>query len=221
MRSSRFLVMFPLVLCTSAFSSEARTSFNAIPVVIEKNQGQAPSDVRYLTRYGGLEALFTSRGVEFLNSSEGSTRVSLRVVGGAANIEPVGGSPLKSHSNYFIGNDSRQWVTEVENEREVTYPAVYPGIDLVFHGLGGELEHDFRVAPGRDPKTIAFRFEGTAAPALDANGDLKIALGTGTMIVRRPVAYQETGSNRSPVNARFALDLDGTVRFDVGPYGRA
>jgi len=44
----------------------------------------------------------------------------------------------------------------------VEYSAVYPGIDLVYYGDQGQLEYDFRVAPGSDPKQIALSFQGAS-----------------------------------------------------------
>lgn len=221
MSHSRFGVILPLLLFVSPILPQRVPDVHPIPLIIERNQGQAPSDVRYLTHCGDLEAFFTSHGVEFLQSSGNSAKVSWRLVGGMAPVEPVGSQPMPSHSNYFIGGDSSQWVTGIENDGEVTYAGVYPGIDVVFHGSGGNLEHDFRVAPSGDPQRIGFRFEGKTSQSVDANGDLEIGMGSGTMIARKPVAYQDTGSGRSQINAQFALDPDGTVRFAIGPYDRA
>jgi hypothetical protein len=111
-------------------------------LVLERNQGQAPVKVRYLARHGAAGVFFTADGVSFLwpKASDEPAQVEWRLVGAAAGVEPVGRNPLPSRSNYFTGSHPSQWVREVENDAEVVYPRVYPGVDLVFHDAGGDLE---------------------------------------------------------------------------------
>jgi len=58
----------------------------------------------------------------------------------------------------------------------VRYENVYPGIDVVYYGNQGQLEYDFVVRPGADPKSIRFGLEGGGALKLDAQGDLVLVL---------------------------------------------
>ena len=55
---------------------------------------------------------------------------------------------------------------------KVRYESVYPGVDLVYYGTqGGELEYDFVVAPGADPKAIALGIDDAGTcPAPDQLG---------------------------------------------------
>jgi len=55
----------------------------------------------------------------------------------------------------------------------VEYESVYRGVDLVYYGNQGQLEYDFRVAPGADPDQIALSFQGASARILEGDsGDL-------------------------------------------------
>jgi hypothetical protein len=56
-----------------------------------------------------------------------------------------------ANSYYFIGNDPMRWRTRIAHYGRVQYSAVYPGIDLVYYGKGGQLEYDLVVAAGADP----------------------------------------------------------------------
>ena len=38
--------------------------------------------------------------------------------------------------------------------------AVYPGIDVVYYGNQGDLEYDFVLAPGADPRAIRLKVTG-------------------------------------------------------------
>ncbi|MFQ5674234.1 MAG: hypothetical protein ACE5G9_14225 [Nitrospinales bacterium] len=79
-----------------------------------------------------------------------------------ANPSPAvsGVDQLPGKSNYFTGSDPKQWRTNVANYKKVRYEAVYPGIDLVYYGNQRQLEYDFIVAPGADPKAIELAFQG-------------------------------------------------------------
>ena len=47
----------------------------------------------------------------------------------------------------------------------MAYRGVYSGIDLVYHGGRGQLEYDFDVAAGADPKAIGLSFGGVGSMA--------------------------------------------------------
>ena len=84
----------------------------------------------------------------------------MRLIG--ANLEPqvTGLDGLPGKANYFISNDPKKWRTEVSTYAKVQYKNVYPGIDLIYYGNQRQLEYDFIVAPGSDPKTVRLGFEG-------------------------------------------------------------
>jgi len=71
MKSARFLRFMPFCVFALLQWTASGQSVTTLPLVIEKNQGQARADVRYLTSYGPLHALFTRDGVEFTRSGGG------------------------------------------------------------------------------------------------------------------------------------------------------
>src|SRR6266699_7209244 len=89
---------------------------------------------------------------------------------------------LPGKSNYFIGSDPKKWRTDVPTYGKVKYEGVYPGIDLIYYGNQGQLEYDFVVAPGADPKAIALKIETGNSKIenrkskirVDASGDLVV-----------------------------------------------
>jgi hypothetical protein len=102
----------------------------------------------------------------------------------------------------------------------IEYKDLYPGISLSFYGNSQELEHDFRIAPGADPSRIALRIDGARRIDQTGDGGLEVHTANGSLTLRRPVAYQETDTGRTPVDARFLLSGDGSIRFSVGAYDR-
>ena len=94
-------------------------------------------------------------------SGSPATVLRMKLVGGNASAKIAGADELPGKSNYFIGNDPSQWRTNVSNYSKVEYRGVYPGVDLIYYGNQRQLEHDFVVAPGADPKRL-LAFKGAA-----------------------------------------------------------
>ena len=46
-------------------------------------------------------------------------------------VKPEARSELKGKINYFIGSDPDLWQTNIPMFKEIVYPQVYPGVDLV------------------------------------------------------------------------------------------
>ena len=130
--------------------------------------------------------------------------------------EPL--SPLPGRSNYFIGPDPARWRAGIPHFAGLCYRAVYPGIDLLFHGAPAGFEYDFTVAPGADPGAIRVRFRGASRVALEGD-DLVVRGGAAELRHHRPVVYQESAGARRYVTARYRL-RGGAVSFELGPYDR-
>ncbi len=78
----------------------------------------------------------------------------MKLVGANPDAKVTGSEELPGKVNYFIGNDPKKWRTDVPTFAKVSYENVYPGVDLIYYGNQGQLEYDFVLAPGADPKAI-------------------------------------------------------------------
>ncbi|MHB8654557.1 MAG: beta strand repeat-containing protein [Terriglobia bacterium] len=161
----------------------------------------------------------------------------MRLVGANANAVVTGVDELPGKSNYFIGNDPKKWRTNVPTYAKVRYSGVYPGVDLVYYGnQGGQLEYDFVVSPGADPKAIQLAVAAmspsphgnpaTAGPPLqiDAHGDLILHSDSGDIRFQKPVVYQLTSdhgqrtTDSKPIEGRYVLQAGNRVGFEVSNY---
>jgi len=101
---------------------------------------------------------------------------------------------------------------------------VYPGIDLVYYGDQGQLEYDFRVAPGSDPKQIALSFQGASARIdAGASGDLILSTEQGDVRFRAPRIYQPASGNASgnggnAITGGFRQLAGNKIGFAIGDY---
>jgi hypothetical protein len=155
-------------------------------------------------------------------------RMKLRNANPAAKVTGV--DELPGTSNYFIGNDPAKWRTNVPTYAKVKYEGIYPGIDLVYYGNQRQLEYDFIVAPGADPRRIGFDVSGAKRIRLDAQGELVIKvdkqmvrLGEDEVRKRPALPYPPVALFGNPgrvANARGILDAIRR-QFGAGESGGA
>ncbi len=137
---------------------------------------------------------------------------------GSRPAETIEGRRETAHrSHFYIGNDPARWRTDVKGYEAVRMRGLYPGVDLEVHGTGRELEYDFHVAPGADPRAIRVRYDGIERLRVTARGELELTTRFGRTLEAAPVAFQEIGGVRVPVRARYRRVDDVTFAFDVGP----
>ena len=151
--------------------------------------------------------------------------LQMRLVGANSAPQISGVDETSAKSNYYIGNDPSKWRLNVSNFAKVHYAAVYPGVDLVYYGNQRQLEYDFVVAPGADPRVITLGFAqangaNKALPLhISADGDLVAHLSGGDVSFHKPIVYQ-TGQDQTkqPVDCRYTLKADGQAGFELGAY---
>ncbi len=219
-------------------SQPFRASYGSLPLTFEANRGQAPGEVAFLAHGPGYTVATTPGGMLLAlappRTIGSDAPVQSRVVrvhfDGANPAAPVGGvDELPSKSNYLIGSDPAQWRTGVPQYRRVSYSDLYPGIDLVYYGNQRQLEYDFIVGAGADPRQIRLSFAGlsggrTDPPPLrvDQSGRLVLRVDGGEIAFDAPVAYQIVDGERRAVAARFAIAAAGAerarVEFALGHY---
>jgi hypothetical protein len=139
-------------------------------------------------------------------------------VGASPDANVIGLDPLPGKSNYFIGNNSRNWQTEVPHYRQVRYENIYPGIDLIFYGNRQHLEFDFVVFPGADPKAIQIAFEGTEHPSIDSSGVVILRIRSDEIRLRTPVVYQIEDGLKKRVYGHYEITGTNRLSFAVSGY---
>src|SRR3984893_2116106 len=172
------------------------------PITFEENKGQAPARYRFLYHgEGGVTALFSSDGVDLIlpNNTKGGTQISLKILGKRSDAVLRAEGRRVSISNYFLVDDPKRWIRGVPHHSQIIYNEIYPGIDLVFHGHGERLEHDFRVAPGMNAGNIRFSVAGANGITVDSGGNLRISAASRILLFQKPQAYQDTVTGRKSV----------------------
>lgn len=206
--------------------SAAAGALRSVPAWFEPNQGLAGGEVKYYSRGAGYTLSMKESGA-VLALSDGSAAASMRISLVGGNPRPVleAAHPLPGRTDYILGNRPGGWKQAVPHFGEVRYRQAYPGVDVVYYSAGRDLEYDFVVAPGADPKRIRLRFEGAESLRLDESGALVIGLGGREIRQPRPLAYQEArggGQNRrTEVEAGYLLEGGREVLLALGRYDRS
>jgi hypothetical protein len=225
--------------------ADVNSVYGKLPLSFEANRGQTDDRVKFLARAGGYTLFLTSteavlqlrsavsgvrnkepvpakrrsanRGAAIRNAQ--STVLRTKLVGANRNAHASGLDELPGKSNYFIGNDPKRWRTNIPTYAKVKFAAVYPGIDVVYYGTQGrQMEYDFVVAAGADPKTIKLSFAGTEKLKVDGQGDLALRLNGKELRLRKPVVYQEKDGVRQEIAGGYKLASGHEVGFEIGAY---
>ena len=204
----------------SAAIAQGRAALARLPLRFEANQGQFRSDVHYAARAGAMTLLLTDKGPSL--SGGASRPVDITLLHSARNPEIQPLDELSARTNYFVGSRDH-WHTGVRTYAKVKYGGVYPGVDVVYYGNQGQLEYDFVLRPGADPRTIRLRFDGASHLAVTPDGDLVFSAPGGQVMQKRPAIYQQdavTGVRRQ-VSGRYVLLSRNTVGLRLDAYDRA
>lgn len=225
-----------VVLLLASFAGIAAPDRNQVaglvsrlPLRFEENRGQWNSEVLFAARTGvaaGHSSLFlTAHGPVLVTSARKDApprQVEISLVG--ANPKPAIDAldRLPAHVDYFKG-DRSHWHTGISQYARIAYRSMYPGIDVVYHGSQDQLEYDFLLEPGADPRAIRLEFPGADRVSLNPDGDLVVESGATRFLQKRPVLYQEEPhtSQRRPVEGRYRLLAGGVAVLDVSHYNRS
>ncbi len=186
----------------------AGNTYGKLPLSFEPNQGQTDARVKFLARVPGYTLFVTADAVVFAGHDGLVERMKVIGANQKMRVEPLEQQP--GVSNYFIGNDPVKWRTNIPNYGRVALRGVYPGIDLVFYGNDRQIEYDWVVAPGADPKRIRVKWDGTNHISKNSAGDLVLSA---ALKQQKPLISQDG----KQVGGSYAV-RGRQVTFDVAKY---
>jgi len=227
---------------SSVTSRQIRSEYGRLPLSFEANMGQTAPEVQFLSHGPGYELFLTrqeavlalrrgkatsaprsnrARYLSELRKAERTAKSSvlrLQFAGANPAAEISGVNRLPGRTDYFIGNDPRNWRTGVPSYGKVAYRGLYSGIDAVFYGNQRQLEYDFVVSPGADPKQIALNVDGANALKIDAQGSLVMTVAGGDVDLLKPTVYQDINGQRKEIAANYVIGSGNRVSFSLAGY---
>ncbi|MCY6354153.1 SBBP repeat-containing protein [Clostridium sp. ZS2-4] len=189
----------------------------SIPSTFIYNEGQVDSKVKYYIKGGSCAIYFTQEEVvltflheklpkDKMNSEEMICTVfHLQFAGANSDVRIEGENKCKGTVNYFKGNDSSKWHTQIATYEKIVYQELWSGVDLVFYGMNGELKYDFILQPGASVEDIGFIYKGCDEISIDEKGNLIIENEFGVIIDEKPISYQQIDNKKIMVESNFVL----------------
>jgi gliding motility-associated-like protein len=125
--------------------------------------------------------------------------------------------PLPYYYNYFLGNDSTKWTSDVRSFREVTLKNFYNGIDLKVFDTPEKFKYELWCSPGSPINNIQIDLIHFQQVSIAKNGDLILRTSLGEIIEQKPIAYQLLNGKLTEIPCNFKLN--GTIlSFKLGKY---
>ncbi|HXZ14053.1 MAG TPA: choice-of-anchor D domain-containing protein [Candidatus Sulfotelmatobacter sp.] len=203
----------------------------SLPLAFEKNVGQASPITQFVGRGRGLTVLLTGEGMEVVvpgaASKRDAPRHALKIRFSSEDLSN-GSNPdsglswrgeerLRGVSNYFLGNDPRNWRTNVAQYARASVDDVLNGVGVTVYGNEEGIEYDLRIEPQTDAEKLYLQLSGAEAVRLDVRGDLYLRAGDNEIKMRKPVIYQELHGPQQ-IEGGYVLRADGKVGFRIGPH---
>jgi len=207
---------------TSAIDNESiQVAMLKLPLSFIENRGQVSNETKFMVKASHETIYFTPSGALFALSSKNNTSVVKMGFEGSTPGQVVGAELLPGTANFFLGNDSSKWVTDIPTYGSIKYQSLYPGIDLVFKGTEGNLKHELLLKPGADPARIVLAYSGQENLSLDKDGSILIRTAEGNLTDSAPICYQDINGSRVTVEGSYRRIDDKRIGFEVKNYNKS
>lgn len=106
--------------------------------------------------------------------------------------------------NYYLGDDSNRWKSNVKSFESILYRNVWPGIDLRYYLRGQSLKYDFIVHPSADWSKISLDYQFLNGLKIKGN-ELVLNTGLGEIKESKPFSYQQISDKTQEVKVDYQL----------------
>ncbi|CAN5344087.1 hypothetical protein BH20ACT24_BH20ACT24_10740 [soil metagenome] len=229
-------------------TSQVEQTLSSLPLSFIENRGQMDPLVSYYVQGSTTTVYFTPGGVTFSMNGGGSEEASLLglpgdrtlpagwarqalegtaterytlkldFVGANPKVSPIAQGRAPGVVSYFTG-PQESWFTGLPTFKQVVYPELWPGIDLVYSGTGSSLKYTFHVDAGADPSRIRLAYRGASDLQLNAEGELQVSTPTTVLTEQAPYTYQMIDGERAQVASGYVIGSGGSdFGFHLGDY---
>ena len=199
------------------------------PVCFVENKGQVTdinnksrADIKYKLATPGMNLFLGSNSLLYqFKQTKGNPKDGLDIaqyqmgvtlLGANPNTQVIGSGRENYHENYYRGNTSGFTANAFE---KVTYKNVYPNIDWVLYVKDGNVEYDFVLNEGANPKDIKVQYTGATTLKINEAGRVVATTPMGQVEEKQPIAF-ETATGRA-VASKFRLN-GNVLSFETGNY---
>jgi len=224
----------------NTLSKEQREALSRIQIPFIKNEGQIKSEeVKFYIQTINGTVFITDKGEliytiinpkDYLGTEDyllpdgsfsGRHVLSLRetpLADKTPQIDALENSPTAI--NYFLGDDPKNWRSNIQSYNLITLGEVWNGITLNLKANSKNIEKLFIITPDGTPESIRFSIEGIEELSLSQTGELELKTGKKSIGFTHPIAYQEINGEKKSVEVSFRLIDETTYGFTVGNYDK-
>ncbi|VVB67772.1 Beta-propeller repeat protein [uncultured archaeon] len=207
--------------CALNSNESVQAALLRLPLSFIENRGQVSDETKFMVKASHETLYFTPSEVVFALSSQNNTSFVKMSFEGSTPGQVVGEEPLPGTANFFLGNDSSKWVTQIPTYGSIKYESLYPGIDLVFKGKEGSLKHELLLKPGADPAKIVLVYSGQDNLSLEKDGSILIRTATGNLTDSEPFCYQEINGSRVTIEGSYRKIDEKRIGFEIKSYNKS
>lgn len=196
------------------------------PLEFIKNEGQWDHPFIYKSSAGNVNLFLQKTGIVYVIGAPDNAekvrdfkhnisttpptlsyhRYTVNFLGANQNAEIIGSKEQSHYYNYFFGNDSSKWKTNIHPNLSVDYKDIYKNIDLHIASAQTSIKYDFIVQQGGDPSIIKLNIDG-AEDIRIKSGKLLIKTSVGDVTEMKPYAYQYNADGvQEEVTCKYKLD---------------
>lgn len=214
------------------------SNLNKMPMNFIPNAGQIDLKVKYYTGGRSFGFYFTkekvilsfvkesfkrdfnenySGGKDISENEENEIALAMKFIDANPYAKIEGQMKDGGKVNYFKGNNSEKWCTDLPTYSRVVYKNLWESIDLVFYGANCQLKYKFIVHPGGDYQDIGLSYKGSDDISLDHEGNLLIRNELGVLVDEAPLSYQEIEGRKVLLDSSFVVnkDVKGVYSFEI------
>lgn len=220
--------MYKYILLTFLSLISLKQTFAQLNFI--KNAGQWNNQIEFKTHIYAGEAFFEKDGFRFLlyddkKVQELHKRLStdtflnchafkIKFLNSNPNVHIKGISANQTKYNYFVGNNTQKWASNVSSFQKIYYTNLYNNIDLEVFSFQGNMKYNFILHPGANPKDIKISYNGVDDVWIE-NGKLFTMTSLRKIWENEPysIQSQKDGTNKI-VGTEFVLD-GNIVSFNI------
>jgi gliding motility-associated-like protein len=207
------VLILSVVLCANLFAQEE--------IWIHPNRGQWHQNISYQIDIPGGDLYLEKDGFTYNLNNLGEAYdhhhhgedheefeghvVKTKFIG--ANLNPIFEElDVSSHyENYFLGNDTSKWKSNIYAYNRIDYHELYDGIRLSMYEQNATLKYDIHIDAGTNPSIFKVDYEGQDELTINDDGELVIHTPLGDITESKPYAYQHSNGIKKNVPCEYVL----------------
>ena len=109
------------------------------------------------------------------------------------------------YANYFLGNSSSNWASNVRHYTAIKIENLYNNIDVDYFGGSQSIKYNFIVKPNGNVNEIQLKYTGLQSIKIK-NGELHLSTSVNESIEQKPFVYQIINEDTIEIPCKFVLE---------------